>query len=177
MFAIGVLRRSDKRYFGHVFNDLRNEFQLGRDSYPPNHTRSLDLMQNYHPADVTSATNTASRNESFSQASTSSPVTNLVSITSEDPTEDMHFTQTTTTHDPVQQTTTVPGTNGIGYPKITCYFCEARGHYADFFPELNKKSSKKSSVSNTTTKKVDTTREPRDTGPPDKPSLKQFSMN
>ena len=172
MFAIGVLRSSDKRYFEHVLNDLRNEFQLGRDSYPPNHTRSLDLMQNYHPADVTSATNTAARNESSSQASTYSPGTNLVSTSSEAPTEDMQFTQTTPTHAPVQQSNTVPGTNGIGYPKITCYYCEARGHYADFCPDLNKKSAKKSSVGNakssvgdTTPKKVDTTCKPFDMGP------------
>ena len=40
MIAVGMLRRADKRYFGHVLRDLRNEFQLGRDTYPENHTRS-----------------------------------------------------------------------------------------------------------------------------------------
>ena len=101
MIAVGMLRRADKRYFGHVLRDLRNEFQLGRDTYPENHTRSLDLMQNYQPSTPSrSSERIQPRNDSANEEDSSAV------------TEDVQFTQLSS---PSVCTVIVPGTNGKSY--------------------------------------------------------------
>ena len=133
MIAVGILRRADKRYFGHVLRDLRNEFQLGRDTYPENHTRSLDLMQNYHPIEAVQSS-TASRSTQPRNDSPTNDAENTSAVT-----EDVQFAQTAVSPSTTTCPVIVPGTNGKSYPKITCYSCKTIGHYADFCPEKEQK--------------------------------------
>ena len=135
MIAVGVLRRADKRYFGHVLRDLRNEFQLGRDTYPENHTRSLDLMQNYHPIEANQSS-TPSRSQPRNDTANEGDSFAV--------TEDVQFTQVSS---PSGCSVIVPGTNGKSYPKITCFTCNKIGHYADFCP--TKRSSKEKPAAKT----------------------------
>lgn len=138
MLAVGILRRADKRHFSHILRSLRNEFQLGRDSYPANYTRALDLLQHFHSHEV------ATSNPGDSTVVPDVVGTGTQSDTNTNaPTEDVQFYQHNSVTEQESEVCTVVGTNGIGYSRITCYYCKQKGHYADFCPVKHAETNKK----------------------------------
>jgi hypothetical protein len=110
--ALSFLKRADRRRFGVLWVDLENQYSRGNDQYPNDLTEAYSLLVSYK------ATRTHETNRSV-PSSVATPVSDITGLT---------FTQAAAI---------VPGTDTITHLHITCYNCQAKGHYASACPSAS----------------------------------------
>lgn len=109
--AIALIRGADRTRYGTLIDDLSNQYAMGKDEYPTDITSAYSLLVNYK-------TPTNARVRTTEATSTNRPAASPESSA-------MTFTQRGA----------VAGTNGVVHDGITCYSCQALGHYAGDCPE------------------------------------------
>ena len=111
--ALAFLRQADRKRFGALWADLENQFSRGNDQYPPDLTAAYSMLVNYK---------TAPQEQRRPLANT--PTTNPSGPKLEE--TGLTF---------AQAGTPVAGSDGATYKNVTCFRCDAIGHYADRCPK------------------------------------------
>ena len=129
--AAAVIRGADKTRFGTLITGLANQFALGKNDYPTDATAAYGLLVNY-VTPVNQAPNRHHGNSSSTPAtSTSSSLTTsrVSSSLSTAPPNGPSGSGIT-----FAQRGTTAGTDGVTHDGITCYNCQAAGHYSPQCP-------------------------------------------
>jgi hypothetical protein len=107
------MQRADKRRFGALLADLANLYTRGIDQYPADLTAAYSMLMNYLPAPTSSRAQTQA--------------TPPRADTEKDPgvTTGLTF---------AQASSAVAGSDGVTHSRITCFACDAKGHYASVCP-------------------------------------------
>jgi Zinc knuckle len=116
--AITLIRGADPTRYGTLIAELSNQYAMGKDEYPTDISSAYSLLVNYKtPA------NTRARDErrNLAPPATAQPTGPEASA--------LTFSQ---------KTSGVAGTDGIVHERITCYNCQATGHYATDCPSDGK---------------------------------------
>jgi Zinc knuckle len=136
--AIMFIRNSDPRRYGTLLSDLANQHTRGNDQYPSDITAAYSLLVNYHPPAPTTrppsnpqVQNTATANSNTNVNANSGTNKGAIVPSNIGP---HTFAQAAS---PARHTTTgciVPGSDGTTVGNITCFSCNANGHYATNCP-------------------------------------------
>jgi hypothetical protein len=129
--ALAFLKRADPFRFGLLWIDLENNYVRGKDEYPADLTGAYNMLYHYKkPTPVVLATEppenprTAERppRHHATPVVSSTPPTARATGTDSVSELGMTFAQV------------VAGSNGVTHRDITCFRCEASGHYANLCP-------------------------------------------
>jgi Reverse transcriptase (RNA-dependent DNA polymerase) len=134
--ALAFLKRADPVRFGLLWIELENNYARGKDEYPADLTVAYNLLNNYKkPIPVTAAAAAAAAAATSSSSNTprADRPTPVVTVTPPAP------TPATASADSVSKlgmtfAQVVAGANGVVSNNITCFRCEAAGHYANNCP-------------------------------------------
>jgi hypothetical protein len=122
LIGMMFLSRADRRKYGALFADLENQYARGNDQYPKDLTESYGMLVNYKPLfppknkDPDRPTQNVNRNNNSNDSV--SEMTGTTFLTAAN----------------ISNTNTVPGTDGILHPDITCFACQLQGHYSPACP-------------------------------------------
>ena len=113
--ACAYIRGSDPARYGTLVAELSNLYARGKDDYPLDLSSAYSMLVDYQiPTNTTgrSRTNSSTTNDSGATTAATSVSTTNSAVTF------------------AQRGTPVPGTNGVTHDTVTCYRCNAIGHYA-----------------------------------------------
>jgi len=117
VLGLAFLDGADKRLYGALCSDLKNQFSRGNNQYLKDLTAAHALLASFKPVrDYDQKRRTADliAAEAAAAAATAADLAGL------------SFAQTSTI---------MPGTNGTAYPHITCFTCNNKGHYSSECPK------------------------------------------
>ena len=128
ILAMTILKRADKRRYGNLQIQLKNDYLLGKNDYPTTIADLLKVLNNYVAA-WSPSTNGESSNGNAT-------ATDLSTNTSSSGTTSVSFLQSNGS-DNVLQVRYLKGTNDSFYRQITCRKCKMKGHYQTHCPVVN----------------------------------------
>jgi Zinc knuckle len=122
--AIAFIRGSDQRRYSTLLSDLANQKTRGNDQYPTDLTAAYSMLVNYHAPGPT---------RTHQQHPTTVPTTAAPDTSA------YTFAQatrpSTSTGGSTSTAASTTGSDGVLHAGITCFNCQASGHYANSCPK------------------------------------------
>ena len=127
---------ADTKRYSQLWTDLDMALTLGENKYPSTTNNAFEILAKYKPPKLVDTQSNSSLNQSQSDRTqnTSGRTTSSTVVTdaSTVPSSAATFAQVDRNN---ENTTLVPGTNGITNPNVTCWGCHKPGHIITFCPE------------------------------------------
>lgn len=124
--GIAFIKRADPKRFSQMLADLENNFSRGLDQYPADLTSAYTML-NVYVKPVALPSDNRSRHAGSGGAAVGASGTAATTPSVPPAAGELGLTF-------AQAAATVVGANGVTHAGITCYRCNAHGHYADQCP-------------------------------------------
>ena len=129
MMAMGLLKRANKKKFGRLMVNIRDQYAFGMDVYPKTLDAAYELIENHSSSDTKVTDDTTTHQQQTGKGNQGGRGSNNRRRSDRDKVvAGMQY---------AQEEDMVRGSDGRLKNMITCFTCEKKGHYSDFCPTTN----------------------------------------